>query len=419
MIDEKKQYIINPSRLVGTVRVSGAKNSALRLLSASLLTNEKIEIKNFPSKILDGQIHIAMLEKLGKECVVTNDTVTITEPSDIKTQFVCEYPSIRNTLLILGALVARKGKGSVPLPGGCQIGERKFDIHEMLLRKMGAEVWTEGNMLCAEVKTRLKGTDIYLPIRSTGATENAIICGSLAEGITRVWNPHVRPEIIDLIGFLKKMGVEITVYGQESIEIKGVDRLTGTSHEVVSDNMEAITWLIGSVITKGDVEIVKFPFEHLEVPLIHLRESGAKFYRGNDSLIVRGGCCYPIDLSTGPYPGINSDMQPLFAVFALCARGGSHIIDLRFPDRYTYANELRKMGGDLETKGNILFIRGGKPLKGSRVKATDLRAGAALALAGLIAEGETVIDDVWQIERGYDRFYEKLNELGVKVHVNN
>lgn len=419
MIDEEKKYIVNASRLVGTVRVSGAKNSALKLLSASLLTNEKIEIKNLPSKILDGKIHIAMLEKLGKKCVAFNDTIIITEPSSIKSQLVWEGPSIRNTLLILGALVARNGKGTVPLPGGCQIGERKFDIHEMLLRKMGAEVWTEENMLCAEVKTRLKGTDIYLPIRSTGATENAIICGSLAEGITRVWNPHVRPEIIDLIGFLRKMGVEITVYGQESIEIKGVDRLTGTSHEVISDNMEAITWLIGSVVTKGDVEIIKFPFEHLEVPLIYLRESGAKFYQGNDSLIVRGGCCYPIDLSTGPYPGINSDMQPLFAVFALCARGESHIIDLRFPDRYAYASELKKMGADLEVRGNILFIRGGNPLKGNRVGATDLRAGAALTLAGLIAEGETVIDNVWQIERGYDGFHEKLNALGAKVHANN
>jgi UDP-N-acetylglucosamine 1-carboxyvinyltransferase len=179
--------------------------------------------------------------------------------------------------------------------------------------------------------------------------------------------------------------------------------------------MEAITWLIGSVITDGDVEIVGFPFEHLEVPLIHLRESGAKFYRGDDRLIVRGGCCYPIDISTGPYPGINSDMQPIFAVYGLCAKGESRIIDLRFPGRYLYAEEMKKMGGQFSIEGNMLSILGGAPLKGARVKATDLRAGAALALAGLVAEGKTVIEDSWQIDRGYNQFRMKMASLGVII----
>jgi len=415
MSSELKQYLIQPSRLVGTVTVSGAKNSALKLLTASLLTSEKIEIKNYPDSLLDTQIHVGMLRYLGKECSVTEDSITITQAGNLKSVLEWHDRSIRNTLLMLGTLVARTGQGAVPLPGGCDIGDRKYDLHEMVLRSMGAEVWTESNMLCAKVRGRLKGAEIHLAIRSTGATENAVMCGSLAVGITRVWNPHIRPEIIDLIAYLKKMGAKIKVYGQQCIEIEGVESLTGTQHTVIPDNMEAISWLIGSVITDGDVEIVGFPFEHLEVPLIHLRESGAKFYRGDDRLIVRGGCCYPIDISTGPYPGINSDMQPIFAVYGLCAKGESRIIDLRFPGRYLYADEMKKMGAAFKTEGNMLSILGGSNLNGARVRATDLRTGAALALAGLVAKGETVIEDSWQIERGYNQFISKIASLGAII----
>jgi UDP-N-acetylglucosamine 1-carboxyvinyltransferase len=257
----------------------------------------------------------------------------------------------------------------------------------------------------------LQGADIVLPIRSTGATENAIICGSLAEGTTRVWNPHIRPEILDLISLLREMGAVIHVYGQEHIEINGTEYLSGTRHRTIPDNMEAITWLIGSVITNGDVEILDFPFSHLEVPLVHLRESGAKYYRGDDRLIVRGGRCYPIDISTGPYPGINSDMQPLFAVYAICARGESRIIDLRFPGRYKYMKELNKMGAECKIVDNLLSIKGGCELKGARVKAVDLRAGVALALLALVADGETCIEDAWQIDRGYNAFQKKMSDL--------
>lgn len=412
---EPHKYTIQPSRLIGTVTVSGAKNSALRLLTASLLTDETVTIKNYPASLLDTQIHVEMLRSLGKKCSLVHDTLTITQAGSTKSYLDWHGRSIRNTLLILGALVARTGEGSVPLPGGCEIGDRKYDLHEMVLRSMGARVWTENNMLCAASPRRLKGADIHLSIRSTGATENAILCGSLAAGITRIWNPHVRPEIIDLIACLRKMGAKIHVYGQQCIEIEGVENLSGAQHTVIPDNMEAITWLIGSVITNGDIEIVGFPFEHLEIPLVYLRESGAKFYRGEDRLIVRGGCCYPIDISTGPYPGINSDMQPMFAVYGLCAKGESRIIDLRFPGRYQYAEEMRKMGGKFSLNGNMLSIWGGNPLKGALVKATDLRAGAALALAGLVAEGETVIEDAWQIDRGYDEFKTKMVSLKARI----
>lgn len=411
-----KTIKVTKGTLNGKVKVSGAKNSALRLLAASLLTKEDVVITNFPNGLLDAQVHLEMLEVLGKGYTTELDTVLITE-NKLKTtnHLFWEDRSIRNTLLILGALVARWGEGRVPLPGGCKLGERKYDLHVMLLENLGAKVWEEDDYLCAKVDGKLKGNDIILPMRSTGATENSIICASLAEGKTTVWNPHIRPEIMDLIDMLTKMGAKIKVFGQKCIEIEGVSELFGVKHSVIPDNMEALTWAIGAVITNGDVEIENFPFEHLEVPLVFLRESGMKFYRGDNSLIVRGGESYPIEISTGPYPGINSDMQPLFAVYGAMSRGDSKIIDLRFPGRYGYAEELAKMGMKYDVQGEMLVINGGTPLKGATVNALDLRAGIALLLAGLTADGETVIENAWQIQRGYENLEEKLNDLGVKI----
>jgi len=403
---------IQKSCLKGQVKVSGAKNSALRLLAASLLTNEDVELLNFPNGLLDIQVHIEMLKVLGKEYYQNFSSIKISEKTNhVKTGLDWNGRSIRNTLLILGALTTRFGEGRVPLPGGCNLGDRKYDIHNMLLKKMGAKVWEEQGYLCTKVIDKLKGCDIYLPIRSTGATENAILCGTLAIGKTTIWNPHIRPEILDLINMLQNMGAKIKVFGQKCIEIEGVDSLHGVKHTVIPDNMEAITWAIASVITNGDIEIINFPFKHLEVPLIFLRESGMQYYVGENSLIVRGGTPYPIEISTGPYPGINSDMQPLFAVYGACSQGESKIVDLRFPGRYGYAEELGKMGMNYVIEGDLLKIYGGNPLRGATVKAIDLRAGIALVLAGLVADGETLIEDAWQIERGYENLNEKLKQL--------
>ena len=280
---------VKKSRLQGIVEVSGAKNSALRLLAASILTDEAIELFNSPNGLLDMDIHIRMLERIGKTIYKKEGYLKITEGQNVSQTLVWEERSIRNTLLILGALTTRFGKGKVPLPGGCKLGERKYDLHIILLEKLGARVFEEGDYLCTEVKDfPLKGADIHLPIRSTGATENAILAGSLAKGTTTIWNPHIRPEIMDLVAMLNKMGARIEVFGQKCIVIKGVDRLKGVRHKVIPDNMEALTWTIGSVITNGDVDIFNFPYEHLEVPLVYLRESGMKYYRGKNSLIVRG-----------------------------------------------------------------------------------------------------------------------------------
>jgi UDP-N-acetylglucosamine 1-carboxyvinyltransferase len=404
---------ISKTKLRGTVKVSGAKNSSLRLLAASILTSKTLSLTNFPNGLLDVQVHLDMLKALGKTVHPFEDTLVIKEEQpSLDTKLAWDGRSIRNTLLILGALTARFGEGKVPLPGGCKLGERKYDLHVMLLEKLGAEVWEEGDYLCAKVKEkRLKGAEIHLPLRSTGATENTIIAASLAEGKTTLFNPHIRPEIMDLIAMLTKMGAKIKVFGQRSIVIEGVEGLDACKHSVIPDNMEALTWAIGAVITNGEVEIENFPYEHLEVPLVFLRESGMKFYRGGSSLIVKGGTPYPVEISTGPYPGINSDMQPLFAVYGGMSRGESKIVDLRFPGRYAYAEELNKIGFQTRVKGDMLVIDGGYPVTGGTVKALDLRAGIALLLAGMTSNEQVTIEEEWQIYRGYENLEQKIKGL--------
>lgn len=408
-------FTVSKSRLEGSVTIDGAKNSALRLLAASLLTEELVTITNYPSGLLDAKIHVGMLQALGKKCTLINEKeIAIKEDGLLARHLIWDERSIRNTLLILGALVSRFGEAKVPLPGGCKLGERKYDIHVMLLEKLGARIWEEGDYLCAEATDRrLKGTDIYLPIRSTGATENAVLAASLAQGTTQIWGPHIRPEIFDLINMLNAMGARIRVFGQERIEVHGVEQLHSVKHRVIPDNMEAITWLAAAVITKGDIEIVDFPSEDLEVVMAHLKSAGAKVYQGANSLLVRGGSCYPVEISTGPHPGINSDVQPILAAWAAQARGESRIVDLRFPGRYGYAEEMKKMGLNYTVSGDMLKIDGrGGGLRGAEVRALDLRAGIALTLCGMAAEGETVIYDAWQIGRGYVDLIPKLKSLG-------
>ncbi len=416
--DAELSYRLQRSRLMGAVRVSGAKNSVLRLMAASLLTPGAVVLHNYPSDLRDAQIHLGMLEALGKVCTLQGDALVIREETPLQSRLLWEGRSIRNTLLILGALTGRLGAGAVPLPGGCDIGpsgDRRYDLHVLVLEALGARVWSEGRTLLAEAPKGLVGADILLPIRSTGATENAILCGALARGVTRIWNPHIRPEIIDLVAFLRGLGARIEVFGQEHIEVTGVEGLGGGEHRIMPDNIEALTWVVGAVVTGGEVEIVDFPHAHLEVPLIFLRESGARMFRGDDALVVRGGRCYPVELATGPYPGINSDMQPLFAVYGAASRGESRLIDLRFPGRYAYADELARLGVQGHTEGNVLRIMGGEPLRGAEVRALDLRAGVALCLAGLMADGVTIVRDAWQVERGYSNFTTKLRALGGRI----
>lgn len=405
---------VSKSQISGRIKLSGAKNSALRLQAASLLTDGTITLTHFPSGLSDTIIHNEMLELLGKKVDVHKDSLTLsgTIASNV---LIWNKRSIRNTLLIWGALLARTGYSKVPMPGGCQIGNRKFDLHQLVLERFGATVWVEGDYLCAKSMGRLVGTDIQLPFRSTGATENAILCACLAVGRSRIWNPHIRPEILDLIRMLRRMGASITVNGNESIVVDGVDELHGCKHEVIPDNMEALTFLVAAAVTGGTLEIDDFPVEHLEVPLIFLKASGLNIYQGNSSVIIKAGECYPLEISTGSYPGINSDMQPILAVYGAVAKGMSTIVDLRFPDRFGYAEQLKKMGVNTEIIHNQLVIHGGNPIHGTIVTAGDLRAGAALLIAGMLGSGETIINHAEQIERGYENFMSKFTSLGANL----
>lgn len=414
MPDVADRYLVHPGRLHGQVALSGAKNSALRLLAASLLTDEPVRLDRFPTGLLDAQVHLAMLEALGKSCSTGGGgRASIEEPGPLASTLEWDGRSIRNTLLILGALTARTGEGAVPMPGGCAIGERKIDLHEHLLRAMGARVWFEGEVLRAA--GALHPADIRFPIRSTGATENALLCASAVEGTTVIRNPHVTPEIRDLVTMLRVMGAEIELFGTERIEVTGRPRLRGATFTVRADRMEAITWVIGALITDGELEIDGFPFDDLVVPMTYLEEAGARFYRDHDVLLVRNGWRSPVEIATGAHPSIHSDMQPLFGVYATTTAGTSRIVDMRYPDRFDYATELARMGADCHVGGGEVRIEGPCRLRGTAVRASDLRAGAALTLAGLVAEGETVVEEAWQMERGYDGFVAKASALGATI----
>ena len=411
--------IFGPARLSGSVSIAGAKNSALRLLAASLLTGDCVTLQHYPAALLDAQVHVEMLRRLGKTTRASGTSIEISESRIPDTTLNWDGRSIRNTLLILGALTTRMGAGRVPLPGGCRLGDRRYDLHVNVLEALGARVWEDDGFLCAEAPANgLTGAEIHLPLRSTGATENAILCGTLARGVTRVWNPHVRPEILDLIALLKKMGARIEVFGQQHIEITGVEELHGAEHDVIADSVEAVTWLVGSVMTGGDVEIDNFPFDDLEVTLAHLKAAGAQLYRNDSALIVRGGTCYPIDISTGPHPGINSDIQPILAAWAaratggvtgrrpalsrtlrLCPGNGEHGASARDSRRHAGPARCRRQlaGGDGARAGPA---HGGGP--------GPVRPGGRTA--------RPVITDAWQIERGYVDFGQKLRALGVNAN---
>lgn len=412
------QLHIFPGKLTGNITVSGAKNSALLMLTASLLTKESITLTNFPTQLIDVQIHIEMLRRLGKEVDVYENSVIITENQPLNTQLNWNERSIRNTLLILGALTTRYGKAKVPLPEGCKLGDRKFDLHLILLEELGAKVWEENNYLCSSTqRNSLLANTIDLSIRSTGATENAILCAVLAEGQTEIINPHLRPEIQDLIELLIKMGARIKVNGFRSITVEGVNVLQGAAHEVIPDNAEAITWAVAAAITNSEITIKNFPKKHLEAPLLHLVKSGLNLTYTNSEANVKACNTSPIEIATGPYPGINSDIQPIMALYGATSIGTTKVTDLRFKNRYQYLFELKKMGAKGFIDDNTLQLIGGQQLNGAEVEATDIRTGITLLLAGLIAGKKTTINNAWQIFRGYNNLLEKMDNLNIKYKV--
>ena len=414
----KKFIIRGGNRLVGTVIPSGAKNSAFKVLCASILTSEKIRLFNMPTKIEDVRVQRDMLKSVGAKVTVENDMVVMDNSSVRGYEvFMDKEKSVRTSLLMLGSMLGRFGRARVPLPGGDNIGERKYDLHIYALERLDARVRvTDDGFLEAECNG-LGGAEIEFPFLTMGATENAIIAASLANGQTIIRNAYITPEVLDLVKFLNGMGAKIRVRGSRFVQIDGAEELYGTNHKIIPDRLEALSFVVAGAVTKGFLEIKEFPTGFLEVPLIYLKEAGVNFYKGENSFIIdgQGGLFGPMEIVAGSYPGIISDMQPLFAVFATQASGNYRVIDVRYPNRFAYVESLQKRGADIHQKGNIAMINGPTPLKGANITATDLRSGAALLIAGLCAEGQTEIENIYQIDRGYEKIEEKLGWLGADI----
>lgn len=411
-----KSLVVHPNSLLkGDVYVTGAKNAVLRHLVASLLTDEPIEITNYPSGMLDVDVQEGMLEVLGKNISKQEGKIRIEGKIDTS-DLVWTYRSIRNTLLILGALLTRTGFAKVPFPGGCSLG-RKYDLHVALIRCMGGEVWSEGDYLYAKSEGRLKGCEYSLDYPSTGVTENAILMGALADGVTVLKNPHLRPETMDLIELMREMGASIEVNDAKDLVINGVESLHGfISHKAIGDSIQAFSYLIAGALCGEKLSIHNFPSDQLDVPLSYAKNNGVKYVEKEDCVIVRKGNPHRINIVAEAYPGLCTDLQPIFAVWAAVAEGRSYIYDRIYEDRFAYAKEFEKMGvkyekneeQTLEILGTGRMINGGVTLL-----ASDLRAGMACLLLALCADKPVKIDDFWVIERGYDNVFQTFKSLGV------
>ncbi len=412
---ETKFVITGGNRLNGRVRVGGAKNSVLKLMAASLLTPEECTISNVPD-ITDVQIMIQVLRTLGAEVEGQADRLRI-RPGDLKSR-KAPYHLVRRmraSIAVLGPLLARYGEAMVAIPGGCNIGSRKIDMHLKGLVELGAEITSEHGYVTARA-SRLKGAHIILDFPSVGATENLMMAAVKADGNTTIENAAREPEIQDLAVFLGSMGARISGAGTPIMEIEGNAELHGTSHAAVGDRIEAGTLAIAAAVTSGDVEINGINPSYLGLPLEKLREVGVEVEEDKDGMRVKGGDDYrSVDLATLPFPGFPTDLQPQIMVLLSLAQGAGVITENVFESRFMFVDELNRMGCDINIEGHHAVVKGVGPLSGAEVCATDLRAGAALVLAGLAAQGETHILDIHHIDRGYESFEEKLSNLGADI----
>jgi UDP-N-acetylglucosamine 1-carboxyvinyltransferase len=410
-----KFRITGGNRLNGEVELSGAKNAALPVLFGSLITDKIVKLHNVPVLMEDIKVAIEIMRSIGAIVDADGNSLTI-DPSGIKDPALpLELVSrIRYSLLLLSAFLNRFGRVELPFPGGCDIGTRKFDLHIKGLQDLGAKMEVTDNGIFGSVD-KLRGTEIEFYLPTTSGTENIMIGACLAEGRTVIRNANTRPEIQDFAGFLNGMGADIKI-SSRFIEINGVESLGGTEHTIMKGGDEAMTFMIAAGMTGGDIMIKDYNLDHVMVDAEYLRGSGMDIFEWGDSVYVSGKKgIQPFDMFTAPYPGVNSDMQPLFAALALRAPGESTITDQRFTDRFAYVKELKSFGAEINHYGNCAVVSGGRELKGAYVKATDLRGGVAEILVGMISEGETTIENVYQIDRGYELIEEKLKPLGADI----
>ncbi|MDH4046409.1 MAG: UDP-N-acetylglucosamine 1-carboxyvinyltransferase [Gemmatimonadota bacterium] len=403
--------------LEGEVRISGAKNAALPILAATLLADEPVTLGNIPH-LNDITTTIGLLGRMGVS-VTVNDGMRLEVDSRTIHDYEAPYDLVRTmraSILVLGPLVGRYGHADVSLPGGCAIGARPVDLHVAGLRAMGAEVEIADGYIRAR-SGRLRGTHIVMDKVTVTGTENLMMAACLAEGETVIENAALEPEIEDLAGFLVRMGARIQGAGTNRIVIEGVARLHGAEYEVQPDRIETGTFLVAAAITGGHIRVRRACPDHLEAVLAKLRAAGAAIEIGPDwiELDMRGRRPLAVDISTNPYPAFPTDMQAQFMALNCIADGVATITENVFENRFMHALELQRMGAKIKIEGHTAIVRGVARLRAAPVMATDLRASASLVVAGLAAEGETLVDRIYHIDRGYECIEEKLQQLGARI----
>lgn len=401
--------------LKGKVRINGAKNSALPLMAACLLTEGRCQLKNVP-QLVDIITMKKVLEGLGSVIERENEGLKIdcTSLSNYEAPYEL-VRMMRASILVLGPLLARLGRARVSLPGGCAIGRRPVDLHLKGFVQMGAKIEVKEGYIEAYAKRGLKGDNIYLDLPSVGATENIMLAASLARGVTVIEGASRAPEIIELATFLRKMGAKIEGVGTDSIRVEGVRELHPASYSIIPDRIEAGTLLIAGAITGGEVVLKEILPHHLGIVLAKLREMGMEIDVKDNQIRILGNNPRPVKIKTLPYPGFPTDLQPQMTSLACLAQGTSIITETVFEDRFAHIAELQRMGAQIERKGQMVIVKGVPFLEGTIVKASDIRGGAALVLAGLAARGVTQICDIHHIDRGYERLEVKLSRLGARI----
>ena len=402
--------------LKGRVRISGAKNAALPILAACLLGTEDIYLEEVP-ELQDVHIMCQVLEALGSEVEVLGKgklKINSAHLKEYKTPFEL-MNKMRASFLVMGPLLARMGKTENSLPGGCSIGARPIDYHLKGFRALGAEIHEDIGNITASCD-ELVGEKIYLDFPSVGATENIMMAAVLAEGETIIDNAAKEPEIVDLSNFLRKLGAKVTGAGTSTIRIVGVDRLGGARHAIIPDRIEAGTFMVAAAITGGDVLVENVITNHIKPVIAKLKESGAEVIEEGENVRVIGRPLpEAIDIKTLPYPGFPTDMQAQFMAYMTQCKGSNVAIETVFENRFMHVEEFEKMGADIKIDGRSAVVIGPKRLHGAHVRASDLRAGAALILVGLVAEGKTHIHDIYHIDRGYEDIEEKFRNLGAVI----
>jgi UDP-N-acetylglucosamine 1-carboxyvinyltransferase len=411
-----KVVVEGGARLQGTVGVLGAKNAVLKEMVSALLAPGRHRLTNVPS-ILDVGLMCRVLEHTGCHVEQNGQELWVVVPDELKPEAPIELVrQMRASIVVLGPLLARCGEARVALPGGDDLGARPIDMHLNGLESMGADFELVHGELVGRVEGRLKGTEVELPFPSVGATENLLFAGALAEGETVIVNAAREPEIGDLISQLIEMGADITGGGTSLVTIRGAEKLSPAEHHVIPDRLEAGTYAAAGAITQGDVTITGCDPEHLRMELRKLEETGCEVERGIGWLRVRGPeRPTPVDFATLPFPGFHTDMQPQMVALLSVASGTSVITENLYDARFRYVGELARMGADITTEAQHAIIRGVEQLSGCPVLAPDIRAGAALVLAGLRAEGTTEVMEAEHIDRGYEDFPGRLQSLGAKI----